>query len=330
MSLAQILQLTSSQAAAAIGSLRTVIEAGGPVDEREAAFLSTCVDTLELGEAWTAYDPIPPSRASELFPTPDARRALVFALIIGACIDTQATAGAAAAVRSFARELAVETRWVDVLGHASERRVLPVKLVLTRSSPDARRLFARIWNEEGILGILRAIRFVLGGGLVESSLAWRFRQLGLLPEGTLGRAFWASMSERKLAFPGERGGLPIQMIHHDLMHVVNDYPPDAGGECQVAGFYAGFTEGEPFTFMMIVLTTFHLGLPVSPPMVTPTIGAFDPAKVIAAFERGRRLKVDVMGDWDYWALMPLSIPEVRERLGIADPIASTSEPAITV
>ena len=37
---------------------------------------------------------------------------------------------------------------------------------------------------------------------------------------------------------------------------------------------------------------------------------------MAAFLRGRRLKVDVMGRWDYWALMPLPVEEARERLGI--------------
>lgn len=330
MSLAQLFQLTPAQTQAAIGSLRTVIEAGGPVDEREAAFLSTCADTLELAEGWTAYAAIPPARAAELFSAPEARQGLVFALIVAACIDTEASAGSVASVRSFAAELGVQTRWVDVLGHASRRRVLPVKIALTRSSPDARRLFERIWAEEGVMGMLRVIRFVLRGGHVESTLAWRFRQLGLLPEGTLGRAFWTSMSERKLAFPGERGGLPVQMIHHDLVHVMNGYPPDPAGECQVAGFYAGFTEGEPFTFLMTVLTTFHLGMPVSPPMVTPAIGAFDPAKVIAAFERGRRLEVDIMGDWDYWELMPLSIAEGRERLGIGDPLESSASAAMAV
>lgn len=66
-----------------------------------------------------------------------------------------------------------------------------------------------------------------------------------------------------------------------------------------------------------MLTTFHLGLPVSAAIVEPARGAFDPARVVAAFLRGRRLAADVMGAWDYWALMPLPLEVVRERLGIA-------------
>lgn len=53
----------------------------------------------------------------------------------------------------------------------------------------------------------------------------------------------------------------------------------------------------------------------------PKRRAFDPERVLAAFLRGRRLRVDVMGRWDYWALMPLSLAEARAQLGIGDAAA---------
>ncbi|MFV8750517.1 hypothetical protein ACNOYE_08185 [Nannocystaceae bacterium ST9] len=318
MTLARQFGLTPSQARVALGALRAVVEADGPADEREAEFLSVAAQTLELATPWTAQALVEPAQAAELFASEPARRLLIFALILAACIDTKATPASVALVRRFASELGVESRWVGALEHASRRRVLPTKLALYRSSPDAVRLFQRTWAEEGMLGLVRALRFVLAGGSreLDPALAWRFRQLGLLPEGTLGRMFWIHMRSRAMAFPGERGGLPERMIHHDLLHAVTGYDTDAAGECQLAGFYAGFTPGEPFTFVMTVLTTFHLGMPVSPPIVRPAVGAFDPAKFIAAFERGRKLRVDVMGRWDYWELMPLPLAEVHARLGI--------------
>lgn len=112
--------------------------------------------------------------------------------------------------------------------------------------------------------------------------------------------------------------MPERMIHHDIMHVLNHYDTDPAGECEIAGFYAGFCSGEAFTFIVTVLTTFHLGMKVSPAAVEPARGAFDPARVLSAFLRGRQLKVDVMGPWDYWALMPLSIGEAQRRLGLSD------------
>ena len=57
-------------------------------------------------------------------------------------------------------------------------------------------------------------------------------------------------------------------------------------------FYAAFADGDAFTFFVIVLATFHLGLHVSPSIVTPSRGAFDPERAIAAFVQGRSLRVD--------------------------------------
>jgi len=108
--------------------------------------------------------------------------------------------------------------------------------------------------------------------------------------------------------------MPERMVHHDLMHVANGYDTDPAGECELAGFYAGCAGGDPFTFIVTVLATFHLGLSVSPAVVKPARGTFDPARVLAAYSRGRRVRVDVMGPWDYWALMPLSIDEARAAL----------------
>lgn len=115
------------------------------------------------------------------------------------------------------------------------------------------------------------------GVFTDPPLAARFHTLAQLPAGTLGRRFHDDFTARGLALPGEPRGLPERMIHHDLMHVINDYGTDPAGECELAGFYAAFCPGDSFTFMVIV-----------------------------------------MGPWDYWALMPLSVEQAREQLGLAD------------
>ena len=120
-----------------------------------------------------------------------------------------------------------------------------------------------------------------------------------------------------ITFPGEKNGIPERMVHHDLLHVLNGYDTDPAGECELGAFYCGFAEGEAFTFIMIVLATFQLGLRVSPAVVVPARGAFDPERALAAFLRGRAVRVDVMGKWDYWALMPLPIAEARAKLAEA-------------
>jgi len=251
--------------------------------------------------------------------SPEVRRALVDALVIGACIETEVDAPKERVVTSYASRLGVRSPWVELLPALRRRRVLAIKRALASRSPDARRILARTWSEGGVKGLFEAASFVLGQHR-DAPLATRFRALSALPEGTLGRAFFEHLDGRGLTFPGEKGGLPERMIHHDLMHVVNDYGTDPAGECGLAGLHAGHTarRGGPdwFTFFIVVLATFHLDLPVSPAIVTPARGAFDPVRVMPAFLRGRAVTTDVMGAWDYWSLLPLPLEESRRRLGI--------------
>ena len=46
----------------------------------------------------------------------------------------------------------------------------------------------------------------------------------------------------------------------------------------------------------------------------------DPVRALAAFLRGRDLRVDVMGAWNYWD-QPLPLVEAQARLGLAVPPA---------
>jgi len=319
--LARALDLDPRQAHAAFAAVRAVLTADagpGPAGER---LLALAAATLELGDDGRAAPSLGPADIAAAFPSPRARRVLVDALLLPACIEGEVTAAGEARVRALARALGVRSHWVDVLGPLRRRRVFAVKRQLYPRSPDGRRILRRTWAEEGLPGLWRALRFMLGLH-VDPPLAARFRALAALPPDTLGGRLFADFSARGLAFPGEPRGLPERMIHHDLMHVVNGYGTDPAGECELAGFYAGFADGDAFTFIVTALATFHLDLPVSPPQVLPARGAFDPARVLAAFLRGRRLRVDVMGPWDYWALMPLPLAEVRERLGVADPPAA--------
>lgn len=317
MTFAREFNLTVTQVRAALGALRAVVEADGAPSTRGARLLDVAADSLELGDDWRGLPPTGAAAVGEAFPTAEARRGLVEVLIVAACIEGEVTSNGEAAVRALATALGVQSPWVDLLPALRRRRTFAVKRQLVRRSPDARRILARTWDEDGLIGLWRALLFVVGVHQ-DPALAARFRAMSALPVGTVGRTFFDDFEARKLAFPGERGGMPERMVHHDLMHVVNRYGTDAVGECELAGFYCGSTPGDAFTFIVIVLATFHLGMAVSPSAVTPARLAFDPARVLAAFLRGRKLRVDVMGPWDYWAILPLSIDEAQGRLGLGD------------
>ena len=321
-SLARALGLSHEQAIAAHEAVRIVALAGDGADAKCFQLMSTVRAALGVsaGDAPAAVD------LASAFPSERERRALLDALVIPACIGGEVTPARERAVQSFAQRLGVRSHWVELLPALRRRRVLSVKRALVARSPDGRRLFRRVWQEEGAPGLFRVVLFVLGLTR-DPALAARFHALAGCPEGSFGRAVIEHFHARGLAFPGEKGGLPERMMHHDLLHVLNGYDTDAAGECELAAFYAASVEGDAFTFFVTVLATFHLGMGVSPAVVTPTRDAFDPERVLAAFLRGRALRVDVMGAWDYWALMPLPIDEARRQLGLeASPSTTAPSP----
>ncbi|MFO0642448.1 MAG: hypothetical protein U0183_24680 [Polyangiaceae bacterium] len=310
--LARALGLSAAQASAAFGAIEEVAHADGALGARTAHLVEAVRRALDVTSP-TASGPT----VSAAFPSPGMRRALVDALVLVACIEGEISVARERAVQEIGKELGVRSPWVDLLPALRKGKVLTIKRALASRSPDARRLFRRTWEEEGLAGMARALLFVLGLHRDEA-LAARFHALAACPEGSFGRAVTDHFREKGITYPGEKNGIPERMVHHDLLHVLNGYDTDPAGECELAAFYCAFAEGEAFTFIVIALATFHLGLRVSPAVVTPARGAFDPERALAAFLRGRAVQVDVMGKWDYWALMPLPMAEARARLGIAE------------
>jgi hypothetical protein len=311
-SLARTLGLSVERAHAAWQAVRAVALADGTPGPRTVNLLEVAAVALGVSSDAASGE----TDLAAAFPSPAERRALVDALVIPACIEGEVTLPRERAVVATAARLGVRSPFVGLLPALRRRRVLAVKRTLASRSPDARRLFRRIWQEEGVLGLLRAAIFVLGLHR-DPALAARFHALASCPEGSFGRAVTEHFRARGITFPGEKNGIPERMMHHDLLHVLNGYDTDPAGECELGAFYAGCADGESFTFLVTVLATFHLGLPVSPAVVSPARSAFDPARAAAAFVNGRSLRVDVMGAWDYWALMPLPMDQVRARLGLA-------------
>ncbi len=316
--LAEEFNLTPKQSRAVLGAIRAVIEADGQPRAQGVRLLEVAMSTLALSGSWHSIPACSAQEVAEAFESPMARRILCDALIIPACIESELTVEAEAVVTRFADALGVKSHWVELLPALRKNQLWKIKQALFRRSPDAKRMFSRTWKEEGLWGIIRTF-LIVSGFSSDNAKASRFRALEALPVGTLGRTYFEHCKAAGIPFPGEPKGMPDRMLHHDLLHIINDYSTQAEGECQLAGFYAAFVSGDAFTFMVTVLATFQLGLKVSPAVVMPTKGAFDPQKVVDSFLRGRRLSVDVMGEWNFWELMPLSILEVRQQLGLAAP-----------
>jgi ubiquinone biosynthesis protein Coq4 len=176
-------------------------------------------------------------------------------------------------------------------------------------------ILRRVRKRRGLAHALRFVRDVHGRRKEDPALAWRYRKLGLLPEGTLGRAYWKYSREHEFAMPGEVGGPDEIVVNHDFVHVLTGYGTDPAGEFEAAAFTAGVAGEDPFAFVAFVMLQFHLGVSLSP-VGTTERGFFPPGRTLRALERGARCRVDFTDGWDHWPVIERPIAELRAEYGI--------------
>jgi hypothetical protein len=233
-------------------------------------------------------------------------------------IDGEASADEERVVQTFASALGVSDPWVRNLTRVVDGDLLQLRFDVVRRMGFTRQLVKELWEEKGARGLWELLNVVRNKGNPDPELAWRYRELGLLPENTLGRQFWVYMTRRRYPFPGEVGGFLEQLVQHDLTHVLTGYETDPAGEAQVAAFNAGYKHEDPFAPIFMVLVTFHLGLPTIP-IVQPARLQLEPEALVRAMKRGADANLDLTAKgWDYWPLMPLPLPEARRELGISE------------
>jgi hypothetical protein len=249
---------------------------------------------------------------------PHRRKRLVQLAMVTTMIDGEIDSREAASVERFARALQVDERATRTMRQLASQQNFMARLDLTRRILG--RFAGEAWREERWAGLRKMVAPVTDGG-EDVSTAWRYKQLGLLPLGTFGRAFWEHVTVRQFAFPGESGGIPERMVFHDLGHVLAGYDTNPQDEIQQAAFQSGFVRNDGFAFLFFGLVQFHLGVKVTP-IAEAELGLFDVDKVMTALARGAACTVDLSDHWDFWPLMPLPLERVRADLGIP-PLAAS-------
>lgn len=258
-----------------------------------------------------ALRPIEPSEVAGAISRPHQRKRVVQLAVIAAMVEGDVTTAEAAAVKALARALEVDEASLRVLEDIVAKHHL-----LTRFDVMCRimgKVGSEAYEQEGFAGIRKMLAPFTGGEDPEA--AWKYKSLGLLPAGTLGRAFWEHSTRNRFGFPGEKAGIPERMVYHDFGHVLAGYDTTPEGEIQQGAFQAGFTRQDGFVFLMFAIIQFHLGVKVTP-VAEGQKGLFDVAKVLRAAERGAACKVDLSDRWDPFAVASLPLEQVRAEYGI--------------
>ncbi len=92
---------------------------------------------------------------------------------------------------------------------------------------------------------------------------------------------------------------------------------DRTDEIAVVACQAGYMKKHPYEMILDGLTSFHMGIMLDVQLdIPPAKGHLDPHRMMVGLERGMNMTTDLMDGWDYWAVMPEPIEELRARYGI--------------
>lgn len=311
----QLLPLTSEQIRVGLCAMKTVAVANRTLSDEERALLEAVAETLGVMGSADSLETVSPEAVAEAIPDRDARGHVAQMLVFTAQIDGAVTSDELRVIDAFAGALGVESAWLDEVRQAARRHLDTLRLDMVRRVPFPKGTLNDTWDDSGWKGLWGLFR-TASQSIDDADLAWRHKDLGMLPEGTLGRAYWAYMTSRRFLFPGERGAVAPEGGRHDFLHVVSGYDTDAVGETEVTAFDAGMAKLEdPFGLLFGTLCMFHLGqkLRSAPATEKPR---FDAERVGRAYRRGLLAEVGLGAGWDMWADIEKPLEDLRKQYNI--------------
>ena len=295
-----------------LGAMRAVALADGVESPKERALLEAARDALGLQGPIEAFPTV--VAGSPRLDDLDAgeRERVVQTMLLMAIMDGAGSNEEAALVSAFAERLRVTEPRVENLRDLARGRVAFMKFDLTRKG-YAKSEFLATARDEGLAGLYRTFGPLAGHGR-DPAITKKYNDLGHLPEGTLGRAYWSFIVEHELDFPGE-GAIGERGVWHDMIHVVGGYEVDPVGEAEVVAFMSGFRDEDPFFWVFTSVLQFQVGLRISPfaPGVPDKI---DPRSYLDHHRRGAQVTCDLSCDWDYEADFATPLEELRVRFNV--------------
>lgn len=298
--------------------MRAVALADGAETAKERALLEVARDALGPGHLAGAADALTPLSVEELSHAAAGlserdRERIVQAMLFMALMDGEGSPEEAKLVSDVAARLQVNEPRVKNLAQLASGRLAFMQWDLTRRG-YAKEELLRTAKEEGLRGLYRTFGPLVGLA-TNHQTAKRYNDLGLLPEGTLGRAYWHFIVDNNLSFPGESHAVAERGTWHDLSHVLGGYPITPVGESTVVAFIAGYRKEDPFFWLFTIALQFQVGLRISPfsPGVRDQV---DPKEFMRHHARGAALRRDISEGWDFWTDFPRPLAELRRELNV--------------
>lgn len=311
--MAALFPFTTDEAIAVLRALKTVAIADGTFAIKEQALLTASAELLGVEASLDTTPTLTPEELAEALVDPDRRLMALKACLVMGIVDGQISPEEWRVLSAFRSAFAVDESAMQVFHDLVQQHRQRTQYELQRrlGSPQAGTLYAaQGW--QGVLNFFTEDLLALPKTRENSELAWRYRRIGLLPEGTLGRELWRYYRERQFAFAGEQGGVPEALVHHDITHILAGYDSDLEGELETLAFIAGLRGEDPSSALFLVLLQHAVGARVG----DDSRLSFSPERILAARDRGRATKEDFTRRHDFWDVMDRQISELHQRFGV--------------
>jgi hypothetical protein len=296
-------------------ALRTALNPEGALDAAGYAFLSSYASIA--GGALPAAEDLPMIEPRQLrLDSAHRCKRLVQLAALAVLLRRPIRPASVRYLRELADALAVREPVLDLIQALCRGRRLRVRLLAVRRGFGV--ILREAYTAAGWLGVARFFAALLFRRAVDRDKHWRYKRLGLLPDGTLGREYWKHLTSLGFGFPGEPGGIPDSIAYHDVGHVLTGFDTTPAGEIQQGSFQGGSRRDDGFSFVQFVILQFHHGIRITP-VAQPRTGLFDPEKVLWAIHRGASCTVDITHQWDFWPLMSLPMEQARTLCGLIPP-----------
>lgn len=306
---------TPQQMPTVLRTLRSALDSVAELQAPEHLFLTTYARIT--GHSLTAADLQPIAARDVRIDGAHRRKRLLQLAALAVLLSRPVKPSSVDYLKALAGTLATHDPVLAVIDALSRgRRRLTRVLAMRRGM---RAMLKEAWHAEGPLGPVRLLGALLLRAAVNRDKLWRYKRLGLLPDGTLGREYWKHMVATGFAFPGEPAGIAESVSYHDIAHVLAEHDTSPRGEIQQGSFQAGNRREDGFFFVQFVILQFHQGVRVTPG-APPAFGHFDPELVLWAIHRGAQCNVDMTHQWNFWPLMHLSLDEARRCCGLLPPL----------
>lgn len=314
--MASLFPFTTDEAETVLRALKTVAMADGTFAVKEQALLAAAAEVLGVRADPDEVRTIAPEELAAAVPDPDRRLVALKACLVMGMVDGQVSPEEWKVLSAFRGAFAVDEAEMQVFHGLVQQHRQRTQYELQRrlGSPQARTLYAdQGW--QGVLSFFTEDLQSLPKARENADLAWRYRKIGLLPEGTLGRELWRYYRERQFAFAGELGGVPEALVHHDITRVIAGYDTDLDGELETIAYVAGLRGEEPSSALFLVLLQHAVGNKggAGAHLVVPV------EKILAARERGKATREDFTRKRDFWDVMERPVDELRARYGVPPP-----------